>query len=436
MLTFINKRFRSNSKHDDSTTTDGSSVRMNVQICINDDNINNFINILQYFVNICLKSYDNNSSSRSSSSSSSIGGGNDLTLLHTKDSVMTMIDEILTTILPPSSSSSSSLSSNKKKTISGSSNMSIQDSKLLSTLTAAQWWSIIFHLIIDHLTPIIDTIVMHDLIIYSSVIHLNFNDFNGMSDNGHSNNSDNMMGNKLSLYEDKIRYVCSNLSLSSQKLLGALFATIEIITGGQDTLNNNSNSRGRRSVRDNDNHASFLFTTLTYALYFNINPIIPRIMTTTTPSSSSSSSSSSIYIDASSLNSMKDIIKSDFQQALLMMAIYHRNCLPYCYTFTRKFGSRVRTEKHTIHDWLALIDLTHTITTSTSSTTTNIPHDSEDKAAAADDDSVNKVIKGVDNSTTTNSNSNKKGSCLDITIDDAPVEDNVRVVTYCLNMYA
>jgi hypothetical protein len=432
MLTFINKRFRSNSKHDDSTTTDGSSVRMNVQICINDDNINNFINILQYFVNICLKSYDNNSSNRSSSSR--IGGGNDLTLLHTKDSVMTMIDEILTTILPPSSSSSSSLSSNKKKTISGSSNMSIQDSKLLSTLTAAQWWSIIFHLIIDHLTPIIDTIVMHDLIIYSSVIHLNFNDFKGMSDNDHSNNSDSMMGNKLSLYEDKIRYVCSNLSLSSQKLLGALFATIEIISGGQDTLNNNSNSRGRRSVRDNDNHASFLFTTLTYALYFNINPIIPRkliIMTTTTPSSSSNSS---IYIDASSLNSMKDIIKSDFQQALLMMAIYHRNCLPYCYTFTRKFGSRVRTEKHTIHDWLALIDLTHT----TSTTTTNLPHDSKDKAAAADDDddSINKVIKGVNNSTTTNSNNNKKGSCLDITIDDAPVENNVRVVTYCLNMYA
>jgi len=425
MLTFINKRFRSNSKHDDSTTTDGSSVRMNVQICINDDNINNFINILQYFVNICLKSYDNNSSSRSSSSSS-----NDLTLLHTKDSVMTMIDEILTTILPPSSSSSSSLSSNKKKTISGSSNMSIQDSKLLSTLTAAQWWSIIFHLIIDHLTPIIDTIVMHDLIIYSSVIHLNFNDFKGMSDNGHSNNSDSMMGNKLSLYEDKIRYVCSNLSLSSQKLLGALFATIEIISGGQDTSNNNSNSRGRRSVRDNDNHASFLFTTLTYALYFNINPIIPRkliIMTTTTLSSSSNSS---IYIDASSLNSMIDIIKSDFQQALLMMAIYHRNCLPYCYTFTRKFGSRVRTEKHTIHDWLALIDLTHTTsTTSSTTTTTNIPHDSKDKAAADDDydDSINKVIKGVNNSTTTNSNNNKKGSCLDITIDDAPVEDNVRV---------
>jgi len=416
MLTFINKRFRSNSKHDDSTTTDGSSVRMNVQICINDDNINNFINILQYFVNICLKSYDNNSSNRSSSSS--IGGGNDLTLLHTKDSVMTMIDEILTTILPPSSSSS--LSSNKKKTISGSSNMSIQDSKLLSILTAAQWWSIIFHLIIDHLTPIIDTIVMHDLIIYSSVIHLNFNDFKGMSDNGHSNNSDSMMGNKLSLYEDKIRYVCSNLSLSSQKLLGALFATIEIISGGQDTSNNNSNSRGRRSVRDNDNHASFLFTTLTYALYFNINPIIPRkliVMTTTTPSSSSNSS---IYIDASTLNSIKDIIKSDFQQALLMMAIYHRNCLPYCYTFTRKFGSRVRTEKHTIHDWLALIDLTHTTTTSTTSTTTSIPHDSKDKAAAADDDD----------------DSNKKGSCLDITIDDAPVEDNVRVVTYCLNMYA
>jgi len=435
MLTFINKRFRSNSKHDDSTTTDGSSARMNVQICINDDNINNFINILQYFVNICLKSYDNNSSNRSSSSR--IGGGNDLTLLHTKDSVMTMIDEILTTILPPSSSSS--LSSNKKKTISGSSNnMSIQDSKLLSTLTAAQWWSIIFHLIIDHLTPIIDTIVMHDLIIYSSVIHLNFNDFKGMSDNDHSNNSDSMMGNKLSLYEDKIRYVCSNLSLSSQKLLGALFATIEIISGGQDTLNNNSNSRGRRNVRDNDNHASFLFTTLTYALYFNINPIIPRkliVMTTTTPSSSSNSSS--IYIDASTLNSMKDIIKSDFQQALLMMAIYHRNCLPYCYTFTRKFGSRVRTEKHTIHDWLALIDLTHTTTTSTTSTTTsttNIPHDSEHKAAA-DDDNVNKVTTTNSNSNS-NSNSNKKGSCLDITIDDAPVDDNVRVVTYCLNMYA
>ena len=265
---------------------------------------------------------------------------------------------------------------------------------------------------------------MHDLIIYSSVIHLNFNDFKGMSDNGHSNNSDSMMGNKLSLYEDKIRYVCSNLSLSSQKLLGALFATIEIISGGQDTSNDNSNSRGRRSVRDNDNHASFLFTTLTYALYFNINPIIPRkliIMTTTTLSSSSNSS---IYIDASSLNSMKDIIKSDFQQALLMMAIYHRNCLPYCYTFTRKFGSRVRTEKHTIHDWLALIDLTHTTTTSTTSTTTsttNIPHDIEHKAAA-DDDNVNKVT-----TTNSNSNSNKKGSCLDITIDDAPVEDNVRV---------
>jgi len=60
------------------------------------------------------------------------------------------------------------------------------------------------------------------------------------------------------------------------------------------------------------------------------------------------------YIDTTSI---VDDVNISFQQAFIMIAIYHRNCLPYCYTFARKFGNRVKSDKYTIHDWLSMIHL-------------------------------------------------------------------------------